>query len=439
MGNFALGNSELDWSYTTTPQEHTNNRIHTESAGKAPGGGSIISYGGWTHGDASDYDDRWSCKEMLPFFRKSEHYFDPKADLQKHGFDGRIHVTSVSASGPKRLYGLRQPVRTAFTELGVPKNENSSGSTAGISEYAENWHNWLRQGSSLAYGLQGVRIMTDTKVHQVLVSGSDDGKHVASGAQLADDRKISAGKEIIVCAGVFRTPQILMLSGIGPANELSKHNIPVVVDSPHVGKNLFEHFAHFQLWKLRNPEKGLAMGTSLWTDPAYLKGLPSDQVVNEGVSHLFSLEEDNEKNQQHLPHHSRSLFEITIIYAGIGLPVPMDGSIIASSTMLLLPTFRGGITLSSKSPADPPIINPNCYATHVDRVAQIQGTRRAMKALLETAAGKTLMDSKLAAPGEPALNSDSTNAEIDARIRNTGVAHKNAAGSAPMGKVVGLI
>jgi GMC oxidoreductase len=164
-------------------------------------------------------------------------------------------------------------------------------------------------------------------------------------------------------------------SGIGSANELSKHNIPAVVNSPHVGKNLFKNFAHFQLWKLRNLEKGLAMETSLWTDPAYLKGLPCDRVVNESVSRLFSIEEDNEKNQQHLlPHHSRSLFEITIIYAGIGLPVPVDGSIIASSTWWLLPTFRGGITLSSTSSADPPIIDPNCCATHVDRTAQIQGT-----------------------------------------------------------------
>ena len=74
-----------------------------------------------------------------------------------------------------------------------------------------------------------------------------------------------------------------MLSGIGPAKELEKFDIQVVVDAPDVGKNLFDHFAHFQFWKLRNPDQGLAMGTSLWKDPAYLKGMPCDWVINEAV------------------------------------------------------------------------------------------------------------------------------------------------------------
>lgn len=188
MGSFALLNSELDWNYTTTPQEHTNNRAQAENAGKALGGGSIINWGGWSRGDASDYDEWarivgdecWSYKGMLPYFRKSEHHFDPKANPQIHGLNGPIHVTSVSSSDPRRLYGLREPIRAAFMELGFLQNNDSNGSIAGISEWVENWHNGLRQASSTAYGLKGVQIITNTVVHRIVFTKNSDGKQVAS-------------------------------------------------------------------------------------------------------------------------------------------------------------------------------------------------------------------------------------------------------------------
>ena len=449
MGTFALENSEMNWKYMTAPQEHNNNRIHMESAGKALGGGSIINYGGWSRGDASDYDewakivgdDRWSYNNLLTYFQKSENYHGSKSDSQIRGFDGPIHVSSVSASDSKRLYHLREPIHAAFAELGVPENDASTGSIRGISELVESWHNGLRQASSVAYNLDGVRIMTNTMVHRILLSKGTNGCQVASAVQLSDDREIVALKEIIICAGAYRSPQLLMLSGIGPADELSKHEIPIIVDSPQVGKNLFDHFAHFQFWKLRHPEKAHAMGSPLWIDPAYFKGMPYDWVVNEAVpSDLLSsaLQADGEKDPQcPLLHPSRSHYEISILYAGVGLPVPMDGSLVTSSIMLLLPTSRGTVSLASTSPNDPPIVNPNYYATYTDRAALIQGTRRVMQALSETSAGRSVVDGEFAPPGLAPLSVASTDAEIDARIRNTGVAHKHAAGSLPMGQVVG--
>lgn len=121
-GLFSLLGSELDWSYPSTPQPNTGNRVHTIHAGKALGGGSVINFGGWSRGDPSDYDEwakamgdyRWSYEGLLPFFRKSETFFDPKADLKQHGFNGPIHVTSVSASDPQRKYPLREPIKAAW-------------------------------------------------------------------------------------------------------------------------------------------------------------------------------------------------------------------------------------------------------------------------------------------------------------------------------------
>lgn len=116
---------------------------------------------------------------MLPYFRKCEHYLDPKANAKLHGFNGPIHVTSVSASDSKRLYGLRDAVRNAFIELVVQENNDSSGSLAGISEYNENWHHGLRQSSSLAYSLKGVQVWIKSLIQRVVFSKMSDGKQVA--------------------------------------------------------------------------------------------------------------------------------------------------------------------------------------------------------------------------------------------------------------------
>ncbi|KAL2216849.1 putative glucose dehydrogenase [Thermoascus aurantiacus ATCC 26904] len=453
-GCLALLDSDLDWAYQTVPQANIQNRVHTIHAGKTLGGGSVTNLGGWARGDAKDYDqwakvvgdDRWSYKGLLPFFRKSERFFDSKADPEQHGFDGPICVTSVSASDPQRRYPLRDPVRAAWEELGVKYNPDScSGSTAGLCEYLENWHDGQRQPAHLAYGLEGVRVITGATVHRVVFSKDADGQQVASSVLLADGRQFTARKEIILSAGAVRTPQILMLSGIGPADTLSKHGIPVVSENPEVGKNLLDHFCLYQVFKLRNPEKGFALGSPLLADPAYFKGLPADWAVNEAVpSHLLepAVQEDEASlaktrstaDTRALLDPGRSHVEILVVYTSLG--PPMDGSLITTSTMLLLPTSRGTITLASASPSDPPVIDSNFYSTHADRVSLIYGTRRVLQALLDTAAGKEYIESEVPPPGMPPLTPQSTDEEIDARIRAAGVAHYHPEGSAAMGEVV---
>ena len=447
-GTFPLGDSDLNWKYKTTPQEHTNNRMHDESAGKALGGGTVINYGGWFRGDASDYDgwarsvgdQRWSFEGLLPYFRKSERYFDEGADPKIHGFEGPIHVTPVAASDAKRRYGLREPVKAAFMKLGVRVVDESKGSNAGILEFTENWHHGSRQASSTAYDLVGVEIMTETMVQRVICSTSDENQYVAVDVELDDGRMIRARKEIILSAGAYRTPQILMLSGIGPAQDLSKHGISLIHDNPNVGKHLFDHFAHYQFWKLRSPEKGLAMGSALWKEPTYLLGMPCDWVINQGVpSELLepAIKADGEDIRQNpLLSPPRCFVETMVLYAGIGLPMPPNGSVITTSTMLTLPSSRGTIELASKSIKDPPMANPNYYATNVDRTCLIHGTRVVTKALLGISSGKDFVEPEIAPPGFASLGIESTDAEIDERIRSVGAAHKHAAGGAAMGKVV---
>ena len=455
MGCFALGHSELDWAYQTVPQPHTNNRSHYNAAGKVLGGGSVLNYGGWSRGDQTDYDDwakvvgdsRWSYEGMLPFFRKSEHHFDPNSDPKQHGFEGPIRYVSVSQSDPKRLYPLRGSIRDAWHELGVEDNPDSnSGNIAGLSECEENWHDGRRQPSHQAYSIKGVEILTKSVVERVLIRANPEGRSEVSGVQLIDGTQITARKEVILSAGAHRTPQLLMLSGIGPKEELSKHGIPLVKDLPHVGQNMFDHFSLLQFWKLLHPEQGLSMGTPLWKDPAYSKGLPCDFAVKEHVpdnllSDALSSDSASDVEASTLLNPTRCRVETMIVYAPAGaahvkLQLPMDGTHVASSVMLLLPTSRGHISLASASIADPPVIDPNYYATSTDRAALIYGTRRVMKALLDTKAGKTFIANEVTPPGMGDLTLHSKDEEIDKRIRSAGVSHAHASGTAAMGKVV---
>lgn len=302
-----------------------------------------------------------------------------------------------------------------------------------------------RQLASHAYYLSGVHVLTDTMVHRVLFEGRD-GKKSAIGVQLADGKSISAENEVIVSAGAYRTPQVLMLSGVGPAAELERHAISVVVDTPEVGRNFHDHLSFCQWWKLRNPERGLSMGTPLWTDPAYFMGLPCDWLVTEHTPHeqlKGALVADGETvDGDHPLLHSDCCHTETIIaYAPAGAPiagvdVPPDGTHIASAVLGMQPTSRGSIRLASADPSTSPVIDPNYYATIADRVALRTGIRQVMRVLQETSEGRDMIDSETPPNGFAPLRLDSTDEEIDARVRRVGNTFYHAACSAAMGKVV---
>ena len=450
-GAFTLAGSELDYNYKSTPQPNTGDRVHSITAGKVLGGGSILNYGGWARGDASDYDqwaktvgdERWSYQGLLPFLRKSETHSEAKKDPEQRGSDGPMLVTSVSKSDPKRRYGLREPVKDAWEELGLKQNPRGDcGSLAGICEFLENWKDGQRQPSNLAYSLKGVRVVTRAAVYKVVFTKDDHGAQTASSVVLADGRQFKARKEIVLSAGAIKTPQILMLSGIGPADLLTKRNIPVLYDNYEVGKNYFDHFAHFQVWKLRNPEKGLSVGSPRWEDPAFYKGLPCDWPVNEGMpSQLLGPAQladaaSGKVSDESILDPTRCLVETMVIYSPVGAPVPIDGSYIATSVMLLVPTSRGSINIISTSPTDAPAVDPNYYDTEVDRVALIYGTRRIIKALLGTVGGRSYIECEGAPPGISPLNLEYSDADIDTRIRMAGMSYAHSAGTAAMGKVV---
>ncbi|KAI1409261.1 choline dehydrogenase [Hypoxylon sp. FL1857] len=445
LSGLSLLGGEYDYAYQSEPVANTANRVHTLNAGKVLGGGSILNFGGWLRADAADYDEwaelvgdkRWSYEGLKPWFRKTESFYDSGsgADADEHGFEGPMHVTSISASeSGERKYLLREPVRKAWVELGVSSNSHKNGSISGLAEMLENSRDGMRQPSNTAYPLTDVKVFTNTTVQRVTFTET-----TATGVELADGRKVTARKEVILCAGAYRTPQVLLLSGIGPSATLTEHGIPVVRESPLVGQNLHDHFAIYLAFRLRDPGIGYALGSSTWQNPALFKGLPWDWVVSQPLpTDIIAKHEPKAEKQK------RNLWEVITVYVPPGIPgIPVDGTHIATSTMLLLPNSRGAVSIRSGNIEDAPRIQPNYFSTPLDRDTLIHATRQTLKAMLATDPMNTIIESESPPSGEgeslrglTPLTAHASDEEIEERIRRTGMQHHHSGGTAAMGKVV---
>lgn len=372
MACFASHGSDLDYNYQTTPQEHLDGRSLYQAAGKALSGGTAINYGTWTRGSAFDYDRwsqlvddaRWSYAGLLPYFRKTEACFSPDVNKQEHGTDGPIHTACMSASSKSRIYPLRQPLLKAWNKLGLKRiDDANSGNPLGVAELVENWRDGKRQLASQAYNLDGVQVRTTTTVKQVLVAEKKDGPS-AIGVKLLDGTCLIARREVIISAGAYRSPQILMLSGIGPAEQLQRHNIPLLVENSQVGENFHDHLLVAIPFKLRKPQLGLSMGIPLWSDPAYQMGLPCDWIVtdrapDEEIRQVLTREGFSPKSPDHLLQPGSCHTEILIVYAPAGAPitnthVPVDGTHIGAVVAAMTTESRGKVGLKSSDPRNSP-------------------------------------------------------------------------------------
>ena len=180
---------------------------------------------------------------MLSWLRKTESHHDPSnADPHQHGFDGPIHRTASA-----RRYPLKEQLHQVFLEeTNLPENKDAyGGNPIGIAPYTGNWHDGKRQPAGKAYGLNGIDVLTDSPVRRVVFEGK-----VAKGAELVGGRTLMAHREVIVSCGSLRTPQILMLSGVGPEDELAKHRIKPIINAPKVGSKFHDHVCMAQSYKV---------------------------------------------------------------------------------------------------------------------------------------------------------------------------------------------
>lgn len=386
-------------------------------------------------GDRSDYDQwaeivgdkRYSYEGMLPYFIRTEEYPNPIGSPEKHGTGGPLYVASISSTG--RHYPLRDKLAQAWDENGameLPNLDGNSGHTLGRAELMEDRRQGLRQLASTAYLLGGAHVLTQTLVKRVLL-GPHDGKVRATGIETADGTQYHA-KEVIVCAGAYRSPQLLMLSGIGPKGVPSSLGITPMVDSPNVGQNLHDHLQLSLYWKLKDPPQGLAVGSSngLFSQPEFALGLPVDWIVTttvpkDGLVEAIAADEGRCPDPNHpLLRNPRSFMEHIVVYAAGSASdpcIPVDGAHISSMIVGLMPTSKSHVTINSTNPADAPVIDPRYLSTKVDRYAFRTGLRTVANLMLRTEAGRSFIDEETPPDEFEPISPDSSDEYLDARTR----------------------
>lgn len=251
-----LRGSKHDWAYKTTMVKREDyERIEKPNTrGKALGGSSSLNYFTWIPGCKPTFDrwaefggKEWTWDPLLPYLRKSATYHDDlglySKDLQKLGAGGPLPISHAELLDD--MGGFRSALTKAWKSTGQPITENIyDGVMNGLTHCVDTIYHGQRSGSFLfVKNKKNITVLAET-LSKKLIFDEEGQKamgvtvlHEASGQVL----NLYADREVIVSQGVFESPKLLMLSGIGPAKELARHGIPLLVDSPHVGQNLLDH------------------------------------------------------------------------------------------------------------------------------------------------------------------------------------------------------
>ncbi|KAI1076876.1 hypothetical protein F5B20DRAFT_554136 [Whalleya microplaca] len=445
--NFVGG--EFDWNYKSVPQKGYDGRQIDIAAGRALGGGSIVNGCAWMRGARADFDDwadivgdpRWSYERQLPYFKLTEAWYKSQ-NVEAHGQDGKLHIESPISTG--RHYPLADHVEQSWAALDVkaiPEYDMNAGQNIGLGELNENRHKGARQIASKAYPLDGITVLTDTLVEAILLDNNI--RRRATGVRLANGKEYH-GTEVIVSAGAYRTPQLLMLSGIGPQEVLNSHGIETKVELPGVGQNFNDHVLLFLNWQLKDhiKQEGYALGSDhpRWGEPQFRMGMPASYVVSTDIPRdglEAALAQDGDMDSNHyLLKSTHAMMENIIMYFGVA-PLQPDGTHICTALMGMKPTSRGTVSIASKNPADPPVLDPNYFSTEADKHVWRVSLRKIASLMTgntplghEAVAGETPQD------GVPPLSVDATDEYLDNRVKNQAVSMFHGSGSCAMGSVV---
>jgi len=241
-----LPTSINNWAFETVPQPGLNGRRGYVPRGKALGGSTSINAMVYTRGHPWDYDHwaslgnaGWSWRDVLPYFRKSEHNENFQGEF--HGQGGPLNVANLRSKNPFQEVYLEAARQTGFKLI----DDFNGPDQEGIGIYQVMQKNGERWNAARAYlaphlaSRPNLTVMTQARARRILFAGKR-----ASGVEFLQGGEVhsfQARREVILAAGALQTPQMLMLSGVGAGAELQQFGIPVVQDLPGVGKNLQDH------------------------------------------------------------------------------------------------------------------------------------------------------------------------------------------------------
>lgn len=401
---FGLSGTAIDWQFVTAEQAQSDRRIMPVPRGKVLGGSSAINAMIHHRGTPTDYNrwavlgaTGWDQAAMAPMFRRSERWLGP-ADPRR------------GADGPTAVLPVAEPTAAALRfvegakDFGYARRDDLNadpGAGVGLNQLAFDGQH--RMTSYRAYLMPildraNLTIMTDVRVAGLAIKGSRC--HGVRYRDASGEQLVLADREVIVAAGAIQSPQLLMLSGIGPAAHLKAVGIKPIVDLPGVGGNLHDHMIF----------PGLSIETKTPFAPSRLMGV-------DAVLYARSAQATG-------PRDIMLNFAATAAM-GPGLPTVAAGC--KASFSYLAPKSRGRVTLASTDPAPPPIIDPNAFADPSDMTGSLAALEIA-RAILN---GPAFADVRVREvnPGLAAISGDA----LRAYLRRTAVLFGHSVGTCRMG------
>lgn len=427
----AMKRQDIGWSYLTEPEPHADNRRIPAPRGKLIGGCSSINGMMYSRGHPRDYDQwaqmgarGWSFDDVLPYFRKSESNW--RGASQFHGDSGPISVARHKTDGV-----VYPALISAAERMGFPHLDDFHGAlNEGWSAPDFSVHRG-RRGSPANRMLRpamrrpNLTVISNTLTTRVLVENRR-----ARGIEVnlqGRTKTFAADREVIVSAGAFNTPHLLMLSGIGPADHLRDHGIHPILDLPGVGLNLQDHPSIGMLFEAAGPftfdrelrADRFALSLLRWQffGAGPLAGLPV------GAQGFVRTREGIDRPDLQI------LVSPVAMDARIWFPGwrKRRGDYLTVSNVMLHPESRGTVTLKSADPREKPAISLNLLATEGDRVTFRRFVRFARE-LLATEPVRSLVKGEVG-PGSAVQTDD----EIDAYVRRVIGTAMHPVGSCAMG------
>jgi choline dehydrogenase len=367
-----LFRTEFDWAYSTTPQRQLNDRQLYWPRGKGIGGTSSINAMIWARGVPADYDawaaagnDGWSYDDVRPYFRRAEDA--TRRDPVHTGVGGPIRVEEQREPNP----GTHLFVAAA-QRAGIPRNPNSNAGTNLGVDYAQVTQRRARRESSATAYLHPVRsrpnLAVKTGAHAVRIVFDGERVSGVSYLQAGELRTVRARREVILAGGAVNTPQLLMLSGIGPAGHLAELGIDVIVDAPGVGSNLSDHLAAGLIMETTRNDSLVAAETPLQLAD-YLMRRRGLLTSNVGEAHAFL------ESRPGLVGPDIELIFAPVPFLDHGSTEP-DCHGYTMAAVLLQPESRGTVRLASNDPLAPPLIDPGYLSEDGDLDRLVWGMER---------------------------------------------------------------
>ncbi|MDF2118956.1 GMC family oxidoreductase N-terminal domain-containing protein [Roseiarcaceae bacterium H3SJ34-1] len=396
------------WRFETEPEPGLNNRRLEIKRGRTLGGSSSINAMIAIRGNATDYDlwrqqglDGWSYADVLPYFRKLESSW--RGDSEFHGASGPVRISPTVY--PEMLFDAHKEAALA---AGIPFNDDPNGATQdGLARMEQNTGDGVRASTARAYlypamNRPNLTIRTGAPTTRILLEkGRAVGVEYAQGRALEQAR---AGREVIVSGGAYNSPQILMLSGIGPADHLQSVGIKPLHDLPGVGQNLSEHPNILNIYKARG-KVGLTKFLRLDRAAAELAhwyinhGGPF--ATNGAAANLFL------RTREGLDRPDVQCIAMTLSNsAELWFPgaTPPPNYCFSIRIGALHPQSRGWVKLRSADPADTPRIFFNMFGETSDLDTMVRGVR-ACRNLYAQSPLRDMIDRELA-PGDAKQSDD---------------------------------